>query len=138
MHIRLMRWRNVLKTIKDINQTRGRIITVVGCGGNRDRVKRPKMAQIAVNYSDQVIFTSDNPRDEDPHEILAEMFAGVDIPLRKKVLQIENRREAIRTASQLAQKADIILVAGKGHETYQEIKGKRFPFDDREVLQESF
>ena len=129
---------NVLKTIKDINQTRGRIITVVGCGGNRDRAKRPKMARIAVNYSDQVIFTSDNPRDEDPHEILVEMYAGVDIPLRKKVLQIENRREAIRTASQLAQKADIILVAGKGHETYQEIKGERFPFDDREVLQESF
>ena len=129
---------NVLKTIEDINQTRGKIITVVGCGGNRDKAKRPKMAKIAVKYSNQVIFTSDNPRNEDPHEILAEMYAGVDVSLRKKVLQIENRREAIRTAVQLAQKADIVLVAGKGHETYQEIKGERFPFDDREVLLESF
>lgn len=129
---------NVLQTIQDINQTQGRVITVVGCGGDRDRTKRPKMARIAADLSDQVILTSDNPRSEDPNAILAEMVKGVPVPAKRKVLQIENRREAIRTASQLAQARDIVLVAGKGHETYQEIKGVKHPFDDREELQQAF
>lgn len=129
---------NVLDTIADINQTRGRVLTVVGCGGNRDTEKRPKMARIATKKSDQVILTSDNPRDEEPGSILRDMFAGVPLSLRKKVLQIENRKEAIRTACMFATEEDIILIAGKGHETYQEVKGERFPFDDREVLKEVF
>ncbi|MEL6674903.1 MAG: UDP-N-acetylmuramoyl-L-alanyl-D-glutamate--2,6-diaminopimelate ligase [Bacteroidota bacterium] len=130
--------KNVLSTIQDINQTRGKVITVVGCGGNRDQAKRPKMAAIALDYSDQVILTSDNPRNEDPESILDMMYEGVPAALRRKVLRIENRREAIRTASQLAQNQDIILIAGKGHETYQEVKGVKYPFDDRQVLQEAF
>ena len=129
---------NVLNTLADVNQANGSVITVVGCGGNRDKEKRPKMAKIAAEKSDQVILTSDNPRDEEPAAILRDMFEGVPISLRKKVLQIENRKEAIRTACTLASPRDIILVAGKGHETYQEIKGKRFPFDDREVLRQVF
>lgn len=128
---------NVLKTMKDIHKGQGRILTVVGCGGNRDKGKRPKMAKIATDYSEQIILTSDNPRNEDPDQIIEDMYAGVPLPLQRKVLRISNRKEAIRLACQLARPEDIVLVAGKGHETYQEIKGVRHPFDDREVLMEA-
>lgn len=127
---------NVLSTITDINQTRGRILTVVGCGGNRDKAKRPKMAKIAVEMSDYVILTSDNPRNEKPAEILADMQAGVPIEMRRKAMQIENRKEAIGVAVRMANPYDIILVAGKGHETYQEIEGVKHPFDDKEIVNE--
>lgn len=130
--------KNVLSTITDINQTRGKVITVIGCGGNRDKTKRPKMAEIATEMSDTVILTSDNPRNEDPQVILAEMYAGVPVEMRRKVLQIENRKEAIHTAIRLAQAYDIILVAGKGHETYQEINGVKHDFDDKKVIREWF
>ena len=129
---------NVLKTIADINGGAGKVITVVGCGGNRDRSKRPVMAKIASENSDQVILTSDNPRNENPSEILDEMMAGVAITKKRKVQRIENRREAIEVACRLANKEDIILVAGKGHENYQEIKGVKHHFDDREILAETF
>lgn len=129
---------NVLSTIADINRGESRIITVVGCGGNRDRGKRPLMAGVAVQYSGQVILTSDNPRNEEPEAILDEMIAGVNPEQRRKVLRITDRREAIRVAVQIAHPGDVILVAGKGHETYQEIKGQRFPFDDRVVLVQAF
>ncbi len=130
--------KNVLETIRDIRQGSGKIITVVGCGGNRDAAKRPVMAEIATRLSDQVVFTSDNPRDEEPDAILEQMMAGVPITGRRKVMKIENRKEAIAVACRLAQPNDIILVAGKGHETYQEIKGIKHPFDDRLVLAETF
>lgn len=129
---------NVLETIQDINQTRGEIITVVGAGGDRDRSKRPIMAQIAASLSQRVILTSDNPRTELPGAILDEMMTGVSADRKRRVLRIENRREAIRTAVQLAQPHDIVLVAGKGHETYQEINGVKHPFDDREELMRAF
>ncbi len=129
---------NVLSTIQDINQGQSRIITVVGCGGDRDKTKRPKMAAIAVRMSGLSIFTSDNPRSEDPEAILADMMAGVAVEDRRKVITISDRREAIRTAVRLAQPGEVILVAGKGHETYQEIKGQKLPFDDRELLMQSF
>jgi UDP-N-acetylmuramoyl-L-alanyl-D-glutamate--2,6-diaminopimelate ligase len=130
--------KNVLETIRDIRQGSGKIITVVGCGGNRDQAKRPVMAEIATRLSDQVVLTSDNPRDEDPSKILEQMLAGVPVSGRRKVMSIENRKEAIAVACRLAQPNDIILVAGKGHETYQEIKGVKHPFDDRQVLAETF
>lgn len=130
--------KNVLETIRDIRQGSGKIITVVGCGGNRDAAKRPVMAEIATRLSDQVVLTSDNPRDEEPSDILAQMLAGVPVTGRRKVLTVENRKEAIGVACRLAQPQDIILVAGKGHETYQEIKGVKHPFDDRQVLSETF
>ena len=129
---------NVLATIKNIRQSQENIITVVGCGGNRDRTKRPEMAEVACEYSDKIIFTSDNPRDEDPEEIIKEMQKGVPITARKKCLSITDRKEAIKTAVSLAQKEDIILVAGKGHEKYQETKGVKKHFDDKEVLAEMF
>lgn len=128
---------NVLNTIKEIRGGNEQVITVVGCGGDRDRSKRPLMAEIACNYSDRVILTSDNPRSEDPDAIIAEMMKGVDKVAQKKVISISNRREAIRTASSLSNSGDIVLVAGKGHETYQEINGERKHFDDREELYES-
>ncbi len=130
--------KNVLQTIQDINQAQSKVITVVGCGGDRDRTKRPIMAKISAELSDQVILTADNPRTEDPRAILDEMEAGISAELKRKVLRIENRREAIRTASQLASGAAIVLIAGKGHETYQEISGVRHPFDDREELKKAF
>lgn len=130
--------KNVLETIRDIRTGGGRIITVVGCGGNRDRAKRPVMAEIAARLSDQVVLTSDNPRNEEPGAILEEMLAGVPANGRRKVLSITDRREAIAVACRLAQAEDIILVAGKGHEDYQEIKGIKHPFDDRLVLMETF
>lgn len=127
---------NVLHTINGLRTGNEQIITIIGAGGNRDRSKRPVMAQSAVELSNLVILTSDNPRYEEPEAILYEMFAGVPAESRNKVLLIENRLEAIRTASRFAKKGDIILVAGKGHEKYQEIKGVKYPFDDRLVLKE--
>lgn len=127
---------NVLETIHDINVQGKKIITVVGCGGNRDKEKRPVMAKIAADLSHMVILTSDNPRDEDPEQIIHEMEAGIPYGRKTEVLSITDRLQAIRTAIKLANKGDIILVAGKGHETYQEIKGVKHPFDDRAILTE--
>ncbi|MBI5916172.1 MAG: UDP-N-acetylmuramoyl-L-alanyl-D-glutamate--2,6-diaminopimelate ligase [Bacteroidetes bacterium] len=128
----------VLSTIDQLRKGGGRIITVVGCGGDRDRTKRPLMAKVACDYSDQVILTSDNPRSEEPEAILAEMEPGVPAVARRKVLTITDRRQAIRTACSLAQTGDVILVAGKGHEKYQEIKGVKHDFDDKKELSEAF
>ncbi len=129
---------NVLQAIKEVVGSKGSIITVVGAGGNRDKGKRPIMARNAVLRSDRLILTSDNPRDEDPLDILHDMEEGLDIEGRKKTLSIADRREAIRTACALAQTGDVILIAGKGHEDYQEIKGVKHHFDDREVVKEIF
>lgn len=129
--------KNVLETIKDIRTGNENVITLVGCGGDRDAAKRPIMADIACQYSNKVILTSDNPRTEDPEEILNQMQAGVQATDFKKTLRISDRREAIKTACTLAQKGDIILIAGKGHEKYQEIKGVKHPFDDLEILKET-
>ena len=129
---------NVLKTINDVRCHKEKLITVVGCGGNRDATKRPEMAAIAVKLSDRVILTSDNPRNEDPDEIIRQMREGIAEADRRKVLSITNRHEAIRTAVALAQKGDIILVAGKGHENYQIINGIKHHFDDKEELSEAF
>jgi len=126
--------KNVLGTIRDIRKGSERIITVVGCGGDRDRTKRPLMAAIALDQSDKVILTSDNPRSESPEAILDEMAQGVELGQKHRVLRITDRQEAIRTAVSLAQPGDIILVAGKGHETYQEILGVKHPFDDKLIL----
>jgi UDP-N-acetylmuramoyl-L-alanyl-D-glutamate--2,6-diaminopimelate ligase len=128
---------NVLKTIHNLRKGTEKIITVVGCGGNRDKEKRPAMASIAVNFSEMVIITSDNPRFEEPAAILEDMKKGVVLTAEKKTLVIENRMEAIRTAAALALPGDIILVAGKGHEKYQEIKGVKYPFDDKQILKEA-
>lgn len=125
---------NVLKTIWDLKSTGQRIITVVGCGGDRDKTKRPLMAKIACQLSDVVLLTSDNPRSEDPTEILNDMQKGVPTLDKDKVQTVVLREDAIRQACMLAQPKDIILVAGKGHETYQEIKGQRFDFDDKKML----
>jgi len=127
---------NVLGTIQSIRTGKEKIITVVGAGGNRDSAKRPVMAKIACTLSDRVILTSDNPRFEEPEAILEDMKKGIETGFAGKVLVIVNREEAIKTACALAQPGDIILVAGKGHETYQEIKGVRHPFDDKLVLKE--
>lgn len=127
---------NVLKTIQQLREEHQQVITIVGAGGNRDTSKRPIMAAIACKYSNVLILTSDNPRNEDPHQILEEMYQGVPITQRKKVHKIENRLEAIRRACQIAQAEDIILLAGKGHETYQEIKGVKYDFDDLKILSE--
>lgn len=128
---------NVLRTIDSIRSKNEKLITVVGCGGNRDAAKRPEMARIAAEMSDQVILTADNPRFEDPDAIIEEMEAGIEMHLSHKVLKITDRKQAIRTAIQLGQSKDLILIAGKGHETYQEIKGERFPFDDLAIAQET-
>ena len=129
---------NVLKTIAHVRTGGEKVITVVGCGGDRDAAKRPVMARSATNGSDRVILTSDNPRSEDPNRILRDMEAGLDPIDKRKCLSIVDRREAIRTAAALAEPGDIVLVAGKGHETYQEIQGMRTPFDDRMELKEAF
>jgi UDP-N-acetylmuramoyl-L-alanyl-D-glutamate--2,6-diaminopimelate ligase len=129
---------NVLATIKNLRHGEEKIITVVGCGGNRDKTKRPEMAEVACEYSDKIIFTSDNPRNEEPEEIIKEMEKGVPVTARKKVISITDRKEAIKTGVSLSQKEDIILIAGKGHEKYQEIKGVKHHFDDKEVLSEMF
>ena len=126
--------KNVLQTIQEIRTGNEQLITVVGCGGDRDKEKRPLMAKIACEKSNKVIFTSDNPRSENPETIIQDMKKGVDAVNYKKVLAITNREEAIKTAVSLAQEGDIILIAGKGHEKYQEIEGKKHPFDDLKVL----
>ena len=128
---------NVLNAIHEVLEGKGHVITVCGAGGNRDKGKRPLMAQEAVKQSDKVIITSDNPRYEEPQDIINDMLAGLDDQQMKKVVSIVDRREAIRTACMLAQKGDVILVAGKGHEDYQEIKGVKHHFDDKEVLREA-
>ncbi len=127
---------NVLETINSIRTKNEELITVVGCGGDRDRTKRPKMGQIASAMSTRVIFTSDNPRTEDPDRIIEEVEAGVEPQNYKKIMSITNREQAIKTACQLAGTKDIILIAGKGHETYQEINGERFDFDDLKIVTE--
>ena len=127
---------NVLSTIANIRKGTEQVITVIGCGGDRDTIKRPVMAQVACDWSDKVILTSDNPRTEDPNAILSEMEAGVSPTNRRKTLTITDRKEAIKTACHLAKPGDIILVAGKGHEKYQEINGVRYHFDDKEILTE--
>ena len=129
---------NVLSAIADVQCGKGQIITVCGCGGDRDHGKRPMMAAEAARRSNLVILTSDNPRSEDPEEILRQMEAGLDDSTRPRTLKITDRREAIKAACRMAQKGDVVLVAGKGHETYQEIKGVKHHFDDKEVLAEIF
>jgi UDP-N-acetylmuramoyl-L-alanyl-D-glutamate--2,6-diaminopimelate ligase len=130
--------KNVLHTINAIRKGNETLISIVGCGGDRDATKRPIMAQVAAHLSDKCILTSDNPRSEDPEAILSQMMEGVGITERRKVLSITDRREAIKTACMLAGKGDIILLAGKGHEKYQEIKGVKHPFDDKAILRETF
>ena len=129
---------NVLATIQNLRQSEEKIITVVGCGGNRDKTKRPVMAEVACEYSDKIIFTSDNPRGENPAQIIKDMEEGVPVIARKKYISIVDRKEAIKTAVNLAQQEDIVLVAGKGHEKYQEINGVKYDFDDKKVLEEMF
>ena len=129
---------NVLSAIHEVLGGKGSVITVCGAGGNRDKGKRPLMAQEAVRQSDKVIITSDNPRNEDPQAIINDMLAGLDRQQMKKVVSIVDRREAIRTACMMARKGDVVLVAGKGHEDYQEIQGVKHHFDDKEVLRECF
>ncbi len=127
---------NVLKTINEIRKVGEKLFTVVGAGGNRDKAKRPEMAQIAAKLSDRLILTSDNPRNENPEDILKDMEAGLDFQLKAKTIKITDRKEAIRTACMMAERGDVILIAGKGHETYQEIKGVKHHFDDREIVSE--
>lgn len=129
--------KNVLSSINTIRTGTEQVITVVGCGGNRDKEKRPVMARIACEMSSKIVLTSDNPRNEDPDEILHQMEEGVTPVFRRNVLSIVDRKEAIKTACSLAMPGDIILLAGKGHEKYQEIKGRKFPFDDKEILKET-
>ena len=129
---------NVLNAIHEVLDGKGHVITVCGAGGNRDKGKRPIMAQEAVKQSDKVIITSDNPRFEEPQDIINDMLAGLNAQQMKKVISIVDRREAIRTACMMAQKGDVILIAGKGHENYQEVKGVKHHFDDHEVVKECF
>ncbi|MEH6408230.1 MAG: cyanophycin synthetase, partial [Leeuwenhoekiella sp.] len=128
--------KNVLETINDIRTKNENLITVVGCGGDRDKTKRPKMGHIASALSTHTIFTSDNPRSEDPEIIIEEIEKGVEPQNYKRVTSITNREQAIKTACQMATANDIILIAGKGHETYQEVKGKRSDFDDYKITLE--
>ena len=129
---------NVLSTIQKLRKNDERIITVVGCGGDRDKKKRPIMGEVACQLSDRVVFTSDNPRSEEPEAILQDMEEGLNTAARKKFISVTDRREAIKTAVNLSQPSDIVLVAGKGHEKYQEIKGVKYPFDDKVVLRAIF
>jgi len=129
---------NVLETILDLRKQGQQVLTVLGCGGDRDKTKRPEMAEVAARMSDKVILTSDNPRSEDPVQIIRDMEAGLPAEKKKNVFSITDRREAIRAAVHLAQPGDVILVAGKGHEKYQEINGVKNHFDDREELENIF
>jgi UDP-N-acetylmuramoyl-L-alanyl-D-glutamate--2,6-diaminopimelate ligase len=129
---------NVLSTILKLRKNDERIITVVGCGGDRDKKKRPIMGEVACQLSDRVVFTSDNPRSEEPEAILQDMEEGLNTAAKKKFISVTDRREAIKTAVNLSQPSGIVLVAGKGHEKYQEIKGVKYPFDDKVVLREIF
>ncbi len=124
----------VIKTLVEVKKDNVKLITVVGCGGDRDKKKRPKMAQVAATNSDILILTSDNPRTEDPEQIISDMFAGLEKELSNGVLRMSDRNEAIKMACLMANEGDIILIAGKGHEKYQEIKGERFPFDDKKIV----
>ena len=130
--------KNVLNTINELRTGNEQLITIVGAGGNRDKTKRPEMAMIASELSNKIILTSDNPRTEDPEQIIADMIAGIPAENKRKLLSIVNRREAIRTACMLAQRGDIILIAGKGHETYQEVNGVKSHFDDKEEIENQF
>jgi UDP-N-acetylmuramoyl-L-alanyl-D-glutamate--2,6-diaminopimelate ligase len=129
---------NVLATIQKLRKGHEKIITVVGAGGDRDKTKRPLMGAAACEYSDRVIFTSDNPRSEEPEQIIRDVEAGLNTAAKRKYISITDRREAIRTALNLATPEDIVLIAGKGHEKYQEIKGVKYPFDDKKILLEFF
>jgi UDP-N-acetylmuramoyl-L-alanyl-D-glutamate--2,6-diaminopimelate ligase len=129
---------NVLATIKKLREGYEQIITVVGCGGDRDKTKRPVMAEVTCEHSDRVVFTSDNPRSEDPLQILAEMEAGLNTAAKRKYVSVPDRKEAIKLAVSMAKPGDIVLIAGKGHEKYQEIKGVKHPFDDKQVMREMF
>lgn len=129
---------NVLSTIKNLKRGNEKVITVVGCGGDRDKTKRPVMGEVACENSDQVIFTSDNPRSEDPDAIIKDMEATLNTAARRKYIAIPDRKQAIKTAISMARPEDIVLIAGKGHEKYQDIKGVKHHFDDKEVLQEVF
>lgn len=129
---------NVLNTINGIRQGAGQLISVVGAGGNRDKSKRPEMAKISARLSDKLILTSDNPRNENPSDIIDDMQKGIDVIQKKKTLRIENRADAIRTACMMASPGDIILIAGKGHEKYQEINGIKYHFDDKEIIIKTF
>ena len=129
---------NVLSTIQHIRTGNEQLLSIAGCGGNRDKEKRPVMGKVAARMSDKVIFTSDNPRNEDPSAIIEDMQSGVDPLDYKKVLKITDRKEAIKTAVMLSKSKDIILLAGKGHETYQDINGIKHPFDDRQILIDIF
>jgi UDP-N-acetylmuramoyl-L-alanyl-D-glutamate--2,6-diaminopimelate ligase len=129
--------KNVIVTINSIRTNAEKLITVLGCGGDRDKTKRPLMTAIACNLSNQIILTADNPRSENPDTIIKDMMKGLDTEQKKKILVITDRRQAIKTACRLANANDIVLVAGKGHEKYQEINGEKFPFDDLEELKQS-
>jgi len=129
---------NVLQTIKKLVKGDEQIITVVGCGGDRDKTKRPVMAEVACTHSNRVILTSDNPRSEDPLDIIHDMETGLSTAAKRKYISIADRREAIKTAVSLAAAEDIVLIAGKGHEKYQEINGVKHHFDDKEVLMSMF
>jgi UDP-N-acetylmuramoyl-L-alanyl-D-glutamate--2,6-diaminopimelate ligase len=130
--------KNVLITINKIRTQNESLITVVGCGGNRDQEKRPLMGGIAAELSTKVLFTSDNPRDEDPDSIIEQMCEGVDPVDFKKTMSVTRRKEAIKVACQLSQPGDVVLIAGKGHENYQEVRGEKLPFDDYKIAQEIF
>jgi len=130
--------KNVLETIARLRRGDEQVITVLGCGGDRDKAKRPEMAAVAIRNSNKLIITSDNPRTEDPMAIIRDMESGVPLASKKHVFSIADRKEAIRAACHLAQAGDVVLVAGKGHEKYQEINGERLPFDDKEVLRQTF
>jgi UDP-N-acetylmuramoyl-L-alanyl-D-glutamate--2,6-diaminopimelate ligase len=129
---------NVLSTIQKLKKGYEHVITVVGCGGDRDKTKRPVMAEVACEHSDRVIFTSDNPRSEDPAEILKDMEVGLNTAAKRKYIAIVDRKEAIKTAVSFSKPEDIVLIAGKGHEKYQDIKGVKYPFDDKAVLKDVF
>lgn len=129
---------NVLATIKKLKKGFETVITVVGCGGDRDKTKRPVMAQAACEHSDKAIFTSDNPRSEDPEQIIKDMEEGLPVAYKRKYIAIADRKEAIKTAISLAKPEDIVLIAGKGHEKYQDIKGVKHHFDDKEIVREMF
>jgi UDP-N-acetylmuramoyl-L-alanyl-D-glutamate--2,6-diaminopimelate ligase len=129
---------NVLATIKKLREGHEQIITVVGCGGDRDKTKRPVMAEVTCEHSDRVVFTSDNPRSEDPLQILADMETGLNTAAKRKYVSVPDRKEAIKLAVSMAKPSDIVLIAGKGHEKYQEIKGVKHPFDDKQVMREMF
>ena len=126
----------ILLTMREVKGARDKIITVVGCGGDRDKAKRPIMAKVAADLSDLVILTSDNPRSEDPDSIITDMRKGLEQGQYENIKTLVNRKEAIQAACATAQSGDIVLIAGKGHEKYQEIKGKKFPFDDKKIVKD--